>query len=114
MINDIIRKHAILSQLMENREKLETDDVIDKELTVTDFDFAESNKGAFVVLIFKEFPNSFYFGGSVLTEFFSDFTEEDRNELYESGGLVVKLKRVKSKTKNPENGMYNQYVKLVF
>lgn len=53
----------------EGMTKLETDDIANKPLTLVDYDFTSDKDGeVFSVVIFKECPNSFYFGGKVLTD----------------------------------------------
>lgn len=107
-------KELSLSPLMENREKIETDELYNKELTVIAFDFITTKDPkdgmdkTYPVVNFEELPDKFYLGGALLAkvfqvwaaEFDGDF-EECSNALAESGG--VKFRFVKGKTRSGNN-----------
>lgn len=68
-------------RLMENREKVNTDDVVGVELTMRDFEMLTGDNGKFPVIIFDEMPDKFYMGGKVLSEICNGI---DANGLHES------------------------------
>lgn len=58
-----------MSRLHEGREKLETEDIVGKPLTIEDFDIAVMGDGtAFAVFTFTEQSGKYYNGGLVLTK----------------------------------------------
>lgn len=73
-LNDILRNAALseltVSELMNNRVKLCTADVENREVTILAIDFANyEKKGKLIeypVLVFSEAPDAFYCGGLVL------------------------------------------------
>lgn len=108
-------KELSLSPLMDHREKVETDDLYDKELTVVAFDFItttdkDGTSKTYPVVNFEEMPDKFYLGGALLAKVFyawandpqfnGDF-EECSAALAESGG--VKFKFTKTKTRSGNN-----------
>lgn len=116
----VAQENTLLCRLMVGREKLDTDDIIDKELTIIGFDFApkfdrEGNAIAdengqadvFGVVIFNELPNSYYCVGTVFTKVCKAWAapfatvEEASDALAVEGG--VKVKFTASKTKKGNN-----------
>lgn len=117
----VAMQNTLLCSIMVDKEKLETDDVINKELTIIGFDFApkfdkdgqpiiDSSTGetdTFGVVVFKEMPDKYYCVGAVFTKvchaWMSGFTsaEEASAELLKSGGVRVKF--TPSKTKRGNN-----------
>lgn len=117
----IAQDTTLLCPIMRDRIKLETEQVIDRELTVIGFDFApkfdkEGNRmvnpstgeiETFGVVIFQEEPEKYYCVGAVFTnvchawasEF--DSPEEASIELARAGG--VKVRFTQSKTKKGNN-----------
>lgn len=74
----------ILSDLMQEREKISTEEVIKKYpegITVTDFDFVTIENKTFVVLTFEEDKTKFLNGGFVLTKVFSEIVEDFEGEV---------------------------------
>jgi hypothetical protein len=67
-------RHGGLSPLTIGRDKISTSDVTGAErLTLSLVHLIVSDDGApFAVIVFSEFPNSFYFSGAVLTGIISD------------------------------------------
>lgn len=75
---------TILSDLMQGREKISTEEVIKKYpkgITVTDFDFVTIENKTFVVLTFEEDETKFLNGGFVLTKVFSEIVEDFEGEV---------------------------------
>lgn len=116
-LRNAAKEVTTFSDLMSNRQKIDTADLVGKELTIRDFDMVNDNKGKpFIIYIMDEYENSFAFGGQVLTNMFAELIqqyglEDVRREIQENG-LKVKLSTVQSKSKNAENGMYNSYTKV--
>lgn len=81
---------------MDDRTKGETEELIGKVVTITDYDFINGVNGDYVVFIVKEIPDSFYFGGMVLTDNLKELTADEKKELQEKG-LPCKFTMVKSK-----------------
>lgn len=53
---------------MDNAEKLDMAQVCNAPLHITDYGFITGRNGRFAVLQFAELPNSFVFGGKVITD----------------------------------------------
>lgn len=66
------RKQGVLSELMENRDKIETAEYLGKILTITDVDVVDydSEEGHchYGIILVAEYPNSFIMCGKALTE----------------------------------------------
>lgn len=106
-------KELSLSPLMEGREKVESEDLYGKELTVIAFDFIttkdpkDGQDKTYPVVNFEELPDKFYLGGALLSkvfqvwsaEFDGDF-EECSAALAESGGVKFRFSRAKTRSGN--------------
>lgn len=110
-----------LSPIMVGRNKLDTDDVINRELTIIAFNFApkfdikgypivDESTGEpdeFGVVVFKEQPDSYYCVGTVFTKVCKAWAAgfptvaEASLALEQSGGVRVKFRP--GKTKNGNN-----------
>lgn len=111
------RDATVLCPLMSGRDKLDTEDIIDRELTIIGFDFApkfdqdgnpviDDKTGEvdqFGVVVFKEEPEKFYCVGTVFTKVCKSWlvgfpsAEEASSELEKSGGVRVKFSQAKTK-----------------
>ena len=116
-LRNAAKEVTTFSELMANRQKIDTADLVGKELTIRDFDMVNDNKGKpFIIYIMDEYENSFAFGGQVLTNMFAELIQqyglEDVRKEVQENGLKVRLSTVQSKSKNAENGMYNSYTKV--
>ena len=116
-LRNAAKEVTTFSDLMSNRQKIDTAELVGKELTIRDFDMVNDNKGKpFIIYIMDEYENSFAFGGQVLTNMFAELIQqyglEDVRKEVQENGLKVKLSTVQSKSKNAENGMYNSYTKV--
>lgn len=100
-----------LSPLMAGREQIKTDDLIGQEVTVYMFDFATiTDKGeekTFPVLLLKEYPESYYNGGTLLMKLcrawaaaYDGDIEAASKDLDESGGVKLRFKATKTKSGN--------------
>lgn len=112
-IRAIAVKATQLSELMEDREKIETEDIIKyypdgitiigaDPITLTN---EKGEESSFWVYIFAEDDNKFAFSGFVLNKIFDNVLEQcgddldEMNEELEKGDLRVKLSTGKTKSK---------------
>lgn len=111
---------TLLSPIMMNREKLDTDDVINRELTIIAFDFApkfdkdgnpiiDQSTGevdTFGVVVFEEMPDKYYCVGSVFTKVCHawaapfESAAEASEALESEGGVKVRFRPSKTKKGN--------------
>lgn len=79
------RKLREISPVMKGRTKLETRDVTNQELTIIEADLVkEGDEEQYAVVVFKEHPDKFLFGGLVLTSLIAALKAE-----LESEGLIL-------------------------
>lgn len=96
-LKEFVGKHTTVSRLASGN-KLSTDDIIDMELTIIDFDFVESDNGKYSVVRFSEIKDGFYFGGTVLTNILSEIAEHPEfSQELRTNGLRVKLSHATSR-----------------
>ena len=106
-------KETSFSPLVEGRNKVDLDDVIKKYpkgVTIVGFDLVETTNEAgesetYPIIIIKEDPSIFFFGGSVLNKIVhkwieaeGDTVENVSNALAGEGGVKVILKKGKTKS----------------
>lgn len=111
---------TILSPIMMGREKMRTEDVVGRELTIVGFNFApkfdekgnaivDSETGQadeFGVIIFSEEPKGYYCVGTVFTKvckvWAADYptVQEANDALSASGGVKVRFSEGKTKKGN--------------
>lgn len=115
----VAQENTLLSAIMVGKEKLETDDILDKELTIIGFDFApkfdqQGNPIAnemgevdtFGVVVFAEYPDKYYCVGAVFTKvchaWAAGFSspQEASAALAAEGGVKVKFSASKTKKGN--------------
>lgn len=105
------KEATTLCELMQGRTKVDTDELLDKEITITGFDFIELKDGKteelkrFAVCVYAEDEGAFFFGGTVLTKIctrWADAYDGDAEAASEAlaadGGCVIKM--TEGKTKN--------------
>lgn len=108
---DIAAKTLSLSDLMAGREKITTEELIGQTVTVTEFDFATiKDKGiekTFPVLIFEEYPDLYYSGGTLLNKMCQAWASEydgdiaaASNALADEGGVKIRFSSGKTKSGN--------------
>ena len=117
----IAQDSTVLCKLMSGREKIDTDDVIGKKLTITAFDFApKSDKNGqpivdestglvdqYAVITFKEMPDKYYNCGIVFTKVCKAWMDgyetpaEASEDLAGEGGVMVEF--IATKTKGGNN-----------
>lgn len=107
----IAKQETTMCRLFVNRTKLKTEDVINRELTIIDFDFApdidENGKIVYVqttgevsthgVIVFAEMSDKFYHVGSIFTKICRswmtgfDSAEDAGRALQAEGGVRVRF-----------------------
>lgn len=106
----IAKKETTLSRVMEGREKVTTEHLIEKYpegVTLTEFDIINVNGDTFPVFAIAENPAICFFGGKVLTNIASEWAgacggdiEAASNELKAMGGVKVKMSAGRTKKGN--------------
>ena len=100
-----------LSPLMAGKTQIKTDDLIGETVTVVAFDFATiTDKGVektFPVLLLKEYPDSYYNGGALLSKLcrcwadaYDGDIEAASNDLEAEGGVQLRFTATKTKSGN--------------
>ena len=80
---------------MDNRDKGDMHDILDKPLHIEDFGFIQGDEGEYAVIAIKEEPEMFYFCNSVITEMLQQVDKDDmRDELPKQ---VIKFELATSK-----------------
>ena len=108
---EIAAKTLSLSDLMAGREKITTEQLIGKTVTVTEFDFAtitdRGEEKTFPILIFKELPDNYYCGGTLLAKMCAAWVAEydgdvaaASNALADEGGVPIRFTAGKTKSGN--------------
>lgn len=109
---EIAAKTLSLSELMAGREKLTTEELVGKTVTMMEFDFATiEDKGeakVFPVMVFAEFPNCYYSGGTLLKKMCQAFVAEYDGDIAAASAALaddggVKLRFSAGKTKSGNN-----------
>lgn len=116
----VAQENTLLSAIMVGKEKMETEEVLDKELTIVGFDFApkfdqqgkpvvDPSTGeidTFGVVVFAEHPKKYYCVGAVLTKVCHAWAagfgspQEASAALAAEGGVKVKFSASKTKKGN--------------
>lgn len=117
----VAQENTLLSAIMVGREKLDTEQVINKELTIVAFDFApkfdqsgnriiDESNGAideFGVVVFAEMPDKYYCVGTVFTKVCKAWASMFNSPAEASAALAaeggVRVKFTQSKTKKGNN-----------
>ena len=110
---DLARKATTLSELMENREKIQTGEVIKNfpdGITLNAVDVIKTSDAEYPVFTFVEDSTKFYYGGIVLSKIVDEWLQEYNgdlgmlnHDLAESGGVKVKL--TETKTRDGKNNI---------
>lgn len=97
-------KETTLSELMNDRIQLTTDDIAGRVLTVVNFDIIATNGKQYAIVIFKEFPDNYYNGGMVLTKIVVNWVNDFDGDitgastaLAKAGGVQFKFNTGKTK-----------------
>lgn len=115
----VAQENTLLSAIMAGKEKLETEDILDKELTIVAFDFApkfdqqgnpvvneNGEVDTFGVVVFAEHPDKYYCVGAVFTKVCHAWEtgfaspQEASAALAAEGGVKVKFSASKTKKGN--------------
>lgn len=115
----VAQENTLLSSIMVGKEKLETEDILDKELTIIGFDFApkfdqqgkpvvdeNGEVDTFGVVVFAEHPDKYYCVGAVFTKVCHawaagfESAQEASSALAAEGGVRVKFSASKTKKGN--------------
>lgn len=111
IFTSIARRETTLSPLMEGREKIDTDKVIElypEGFTVINFDIITTGLDTYPILIIKEDNSKFIFGGAIMKNICAGWVEqfdgdiESASKALESAG-GVRMKFEKARTKNGNN-----------
>ena len=110
---DLARKATTLSELMENREKIQTGEVIKSfpdGITLNAVDVIKTSDTEYPVFTFLEDSSKFYCGGIVLSKIVDTWLDEYNgdlgllnHDLVETGGVKVKL--TETKTRDGKNNI---------
>ena len=110
-----VAQKAINSSITDGKAQLKTEDLIPQfltnsnTLTIIAFDLAESKEGkAFGIVVFKEYPNHYYFCGQALTRIVQAWlsemeyvdAKEASDELESQGGCPIYLEKATTKSGN--------------
>lgn len=99
-----------MSELMNDREKIETEDIISDYpdgITITEFEKVSMNDDEFYVYTFKEDKEKFAFGGFMINKFFDNVVEKYGDEekankaLSVYGGIKIVFESKKTKKGQP-------------
>lgn len=115
----VAQENTLLSAIMAGKEKLETEEILDQELTIVGFDFAPKfdqqgnpvvnemgEVDTFGVVVFAEHPDKYYCVGAVFTKVCHawaagfDSPQEASTALAAEGGVRVKFSASKTKKGN--------------
>lgn len=115
----VAQENTLLSAIMVGKEKLETEEILDKELTIIGFDFAPKfdqqgkpitnemgEVDTFGVVVFAEHPDKYYCVGAVFTKVCHAWAagfkspQEASAALAAEGGVKVKFSASKTKKGN--------------
>ena len=92
-------KEVVSNEFEFTQGKDKSELVMGEVINIDNFDFADSDKGQFVVFTAKEYPSSYFFGGSVVTKKLQEIKEilttEEMSELLKHG-ITVSFEKVQS------------------
>ena len=86
-------------EFMSDRVKGDVKSLNGDPVVVRDYAFLHGDDGDYVVFIIDEDPNCFYFGATVMTENFKEFTEFEKKEV-QRDGLPVRFSDRKNRKGN--------------
>ena len=111
-----VANYALSNSLTDGKTQITTDELIEQiktlpnhQLDIIAFDLAESKDGAiFSILVFKQLPHFYYFGGKVLTNIVQSWISEmeypnnrEASKALESqGGCPITLEKAVTKSGN--------------
>ena len=90
-LKERIKEFGVNLELMEGRTKGDNKELEGKVVTITDYGFLSGSDGEYVAYIVKEIEDSFYFGGTVLTESLKQLDVEGYRDAIKEEGLRIRL-----------------------
>ena len=105
-LKDLRSKKANGNINLDGLNQIKTEDVLGKTLTVRNVDLMKTKNGECGIMIFDEFPESFYFAGSVLTTLCTDIIADGSVEELKAEGLKISIFKSKSEKTNREYVSY--------
>ena len=98
---NIAREAAGGSRLMQGREKIATEDIINETLTLRDCDKvsaidADGTVSEYYVVVFDEYPDNYYSGGQQLTKICTAIEANGLINELNANGLKIELTRKKT------------------
>lgn len=117
-LKDMAKQVKMISVLTENRDKMPTKDVIGQPISVNAIDIVNDGRHDYLVFTCVEYPDNFMFGGTVITEMFTNMVNKffagditGFNEELQKDPLKIKLVEVRSKNVNA-SGLHNTYTNV--
>ena len=110
-LKDFIKEQK--NHLMNNKEKIETKDIVDREITLDDFEIMSGSNGeSYAVVTLKEFPDKFIFAGKVLTDNIIKMYNEFGDALHAM--MSDEDIKIRLTTKKAKSGKKNSYTDVEF
>lgn len=110
IFSEIAKKKTTLSELMNGREKIETDDIVrdyPNGITINSFDIVSTGEDRYPVVTYAEDDGKYLNGGIVLNkicdgwlEYFHGDIEQANMSLAKAGGVKCVFKKSKTKSGN--------------
>lgn len=106
------QESTLLSKLMSGRDKLTTEEILDKVVTIVAFDFAtirndDGEDEVFPVLLFEEYPDKYYNSGAIMKKVTANWAaafggdpEAASKALADAGGVQVKFTSTRTRKGN--------------
>ena len=108
-LKEIAEKTTAGNPIFDNREKMTTDEVIEKYpsgISITECALITSDKGEYAVIAFAEKPDVFVTSGTILTNIVREWVEavgtiEEVNGMLVEQPVRVKLRKILNKKNQP-------------
>jgi len=84
-------------ELMQGREKGNTEALLNTPVTINDFDYLEGDDGTYAVFTIKEDTQQFYFGNSILTGHLQELEAKGFKNAVQGEGLPTLFEQKRSK-----------------
>lgn len=106
-LREIAIKSTTIAKIMENREKLDTHEILDEKITINDIEYCtyntENGERSVWAYTVEEYPEHFLFAGRILSNIFDSLTAECGGDLDEAYKFMrketLKIRLIKGKTK---------------
>lgn len=96
-LQEFIKNKSNKISIMEGREKDDIRSLLEKTVTINNFDFLVGDNGKYAVFTIKEDEGAFYFGSSVVTDELEQIESNGLKQEVIEEGLKVKLEERKTK-----------------